>query len=176
MSRRRDIQIRPFREDDRAFYKAIMPRFVPAQVPPTRDPVALARYLDQHAAGERAYPADTELFIAVDSAGQSVGLIAIRPDREHFSGQAQAYIELLAVTEAAEGTGVGRALMAHADRSASERGLAQITLDVFATNSGAIAFYQRAGYQPDSIRMGRSLRGSAPALDAGGRFQSGEPG
>ena len=175
MSPRPDIQIRPFREDDRAFYKAILPRFVPAQPPLTRDPVAISRYLDQHANGERAYPADTELFIAVDPAGQSVGLIAIRPDREHFSGQPQAYIELLAVTEAAEGTGVGRALMAHADRWASERGLDQITLDVFATNTSAIAFYQRAGYQPDSIRMGRSLRGNGPALDAGGRARSSEP-
>jgi ribosomal protein S18 acetylase RimI-like enzyme len=168
MSPRLEIQIRPFRDDDRAFYKAIMPRFVPAQSPPTRDPVAIARYLDQHATGERAYPADTELFIAVDGAGQSVGLIAIRPDREHFSGEPQAYIELLAVTEAAEGTGVGRALMAHADRWARARGLDQITLDVFATNTGAIAFYQRAGYQPDSIRMGRSLRVDAPTIAAGG--------
>lgn len=174
MSPRPDIQIRPFREDDRAFYKAIMPRIVPAQPPPTRDPVAIARYLDQHATDERAYPADTELFIAVDAAGQSVGLIAIRPDREHFSGEPQAYIELVAVTEAAEGAGVGRALMTHADRWARERGLDQITLDVFATNAGAIAFHQRVGYQPDSIRMGRSLRVDATALHSGGSSHPGE--
>lgn len=175
MSPRPDFQIRPFREDDRAFYKAIMPRFVPAQSPPTRDPAAIARYLGQHATGERAYPADTELFIAVDAAGQQVGLIAIRPDREHFSGEPQAYIELLAVTEAAEGAGVGRALLAHAERWASARGLDQITLDVFATNTGAIAFYQQAGFQPDTIRMGRSLRADATALNSAGSSQPGEP-
>lgn len=162
------ILVRPFAEGDRAFLQTIMPRFIPEQTTPARELGDIARYLEQRASGEHEYPAGTELFIAVDGAGQPVGLSAIRADEDYFSGKARAYIELIAVTKAAEGTGVGRALMEHAERWARDRGLDEIALDVFASNTGAIAFYRKAGFHADFIRMSRSLRPDAKTPEATG--------
>src|SRR5690606_29159690 len=81
-------------------------------------------------------------------------------------------ISVIATTGAAEGTGVGRALMAHAETRARERGLSLLTLNVFATNARARRFYERAGYAVEMVKsathvpQGAGARGRA-ALGAG---------
>lgn len=160
-----DIQIRPFREEDRPFFETILTRLIPERTASPRDPGAIARYFARRGSGEIASPDGTEVFIAVDAGDHPVGMSAIRPDKDYFDGHPRAYIELLAVTEQAEGSSVGRALMNHAERWARSRHLREIALDVFATSTGAIAFYHRLGYQPDHIRMSLSLPVDAPAAD-----------
>lgn len=53
--------------------------------------------------------------------------------------------------------GVGRALMAHAERLATERGATRVMLLVDPTNLGAQAFYRAAGYAPDDLSLWKDL-------------------
>jgi ribosomal protein S18 acetylase RimI-like enzyme len=65
---------------------------------------------------------------------------------------------VIAVTMEAEGRGVGRALMAHAERWARERGHESITLSVFEGNRRAQGLYERAGYTVEMRRMTKQLQ------------------
>ena len=155
------VQIRSFVEEDRAFLIDIMTRLVPEETASPREPGAIARYLSEQATGARPFADGTKLFIAVDDSGQRLGLLGIRQDEDYFSGHPRAYVELLAVDEAATGRGIGRALIDFAEEWARERHCHEIALDAFATNDGALAFYERVGFRPDHIRLSKSLRPGA---------------
>jgi ribosomal protein S18 acetylase RimI-like enzyme len=83
---------------------------------------------------------------------QVAGLVSLA-EREHFTGELDAYIGELAVDAALEGRGAGRALMTAAEQWAADRGLAHITLETGARNHRARHFYERAGYQEEDIRL-----------------------
>lgn len=151
------VRVRPFDESDRAFLIEIMMRLVPERTGSPRDPEAVGRYLTDQATGARPLAEGTELFIAVDEAGERLGLLGIRKDEDYFSGHPRAYVELLAVIEAATGRGIGRALMSFAEQWARERDCLEVALDAFASNTGALAFYERVGFRPDHIRLSKSL-------------------
>lgn len=53
----------------------------------------------------------------------------------------------LAITPALRGRGVGRRLLADAERGARARGCERLRLEVRADNAAAIALYQAAGYR-----------------------------
>ena len=61
-------------------------------------------------------------------------------------GRDTAMVSRLFVTFAARGRGVGAALLEHAVREAHQRGLCPV-LDVLATSSAPIAFYERMGWR-----------------------------
>ena len=61
-------------------------------------------------------------------------------------GRDAAMVSRLFVASAARGRGVGAALLEHAVREAHQRGLHPV-LDVLATNSAPIAFYERMGWR-----------------------------
>ncbi len=83
--------------------------------------------------------------------------MTVRPDIDYFSGEAATYIERLATTEAAEGTGTGRLLMEWAAEWARSQGFRTIALDVFANNARARRFYCRNSYEEDFVRMVQTL-------------------
>lgn len=68
-----------------------------------------------------------------------------------------AYVTVLAVTKAAEGQGMAARLIEAAEEWAREQGFRLICLDVFANNRRARAFYERQGYQEDSLRLTKPL-------------------
>lgn len=89
--------------------------------------------------------------------GQVAGLVSLA-EREHFTGEMDAYIGELAVAATLEGRGCGRALMAGAEEWAAGRGLAHITLETGADNHRARHFYERAGFQEEDIRLTKPVR------------------
>jgi GNAT superfamily N-acetyltransferase len=66
-------------------------------------------------------------------------------------------VSTLAVTAAAAGQGVGRALMAAAEDWARQQGCALITLEVFAANSTARSVYARLGYAEQTLKLAKPL-------------------
>jgi len=68
------------------------------------------------------------------------------------------YPSLFAVAAAHEGQGVGRALLAHAERWAREHGCALLTLAVLPGNTRARALYEAAGFDTDLLRLAKPLR------------------
>jgi ribosomal protein S18 acetylase RimI-like enzyme len=54
--------------------------------------------------------------------------------------------------------GIGRALLAYAERWAREHHCRHVTLAVFPGNERARALYERAGYGTDLLRMAKPLK------------------
>ena len=97
------------------------------------------------------------VLVAEDSHGVCLGFASVARKR-HFSGEARAYVGELAVAADAEGKGIGRMLMQAVETWAVERGYRCITLETGAANERARGFYQRLGYQEESVTLTRVLR------------------
>jgi GNAT superfamily N-acetyltransferase len=152
----KQIEVRAFAASDAAFLARIAARIRPAATTSPRDPASMDRFFAQLASGRLLTEPGAEAFVAtIDD--ERVGLISVHPDVDYFTGHARAYVDVLVVAPEAEGLGVGRGLMNHAEGWARQHGCREVVLDVFANNVGAIAFYERCGYRPDHIRMAKSL-------------------
>ena len=93
-----------------------------------------------------------ELFLVAEVDGTVVG--AVMAGYEGHRGS----INYLAVDPAARRRGVGRALMAEAERLLQERGAPKINLQVRRENRDVIAFYERIGFSEDpSVGLGKRL-------------------
>ena len=151
------VSIRLATPADRDFLLAIADRLADFPLPAWRsreeiadgDRRALTDALD-HPAPER------DLFIA-ELNGSPAGCLLMWTLEDYFAHVRHAHVSVLAVTRAAEGCGVGRALMAHAERWARERGHARITLSVFEGNTRARALYERTGFAPEMRRYVKEL-------------------
>jgi GNAT superfamily N-acetyltransferase len=97
------------------------------------------------------------LLVAEDEEGTVAGFTFLEPHIDYFSGEEHGHIGMIAVTDVAEGTGTGRALMNAAEDWARERGYLKLTLNVFAGNARARSFYERLGYQVEIVRYTKGL-------------------
>ena len=91
-----------------------------------------------------------------ERAGVAVGCLHILTTTDFF-GTRHAHVSVVATTAAAEGSGVGRALIEHAEDWARRRGHALITLNVFAANDRARRFYERAGFTAEMVKYVKAL-------------------
>lgn len=98
---------------------------------------------------------DDEVLIA-EREGEPVGCLHVLATTDFF-GRRHAHISVLATTAAAEGTGVGQALLAYAEHWARRRGLSLLTLNVFAGNARARRIYDRAGFIPETLKYAKPL-------------------
>jgi GNAT superfamily N-acetyltransferase len=74
-----------------------------------------------------------------------------------FFGLRHGHVSVLATTAAAEGTGVARELMRHAEEWTRARGLELLTLNMFAANARARAFYERAGFEQEMVKYAKLI-------------------
>lgn len=66
----------------------------------------------------------------------------------------------VAVQPAAQGQGIGQALVRHAESALAERGCVKINLQMLAGNAKVEGFYARLGYQTEPrISMGKVMKG-----------------
>lgn len=149
------LRIRPAQPTDAAFVRAQVPRLAAFGPPAWRDPdqmtqvdtLELNRALLHPAPGESVWIAETD---------RPVGLLQLTVNTDYYQ-QTHGYITNLIVAEAAEGQGVGRVLLAHAEVWARAEGYATLSLSVFAQNTAARALYQKAGFGEDIIRCVKPL-------------------
>jgi len=73
--------------------------------------------------------------------GNPVGLIVLVPQADHL------LVENVAVDPAFQRGGVGRALLAHAEQRAAQRGLREIRLYTNAAMTENLSLYPRLGYR-----------------------------
>jgi ribosomal protein S18 acetylase RimI-like enzyme len=84
------------------------------------------------------------LVYLLEDGGALAGLIDLIPLADHL------VVESVAVAPAAQGQGVGRRLLAHAEAVARERGLAELRLLTNVKMETNIILYQRLGYREAS--------------------------
>ena len=100
-----------------------------------------------------------EWFLIGESAGRIVGTVMAG-----YEGH-RGWINYLAVEPGRQRAGLGRALMAEAERLLCAAGCPKINLQVRSTNAAVIAFYRRLGYAEDAVvSLGKRLEsdGQAP--------------
>ena len=152
------FSIRPLTNEDSDFVGRVAPRLYHGPTASPRDPEQFQRYFSALTPADLTRDSGTEAFVAAtENQGEPLGLLVMKPDFDYFTDHPRAYVEILVVAEEAEGRGIGKALMAHAEQWAREHGCREVVLDVFANNPSAIAFYERVGFAPDHIRMSKSL-------------------
>lgn len=96
-------------------------------------------------------------FIAIDDDGNKVDYVNVREGTDDVLGEPCGYIALLAVKSSHESRGIARALIQRAEEWAAEVGFDRVALDVFASNDRALKFYERAGFEAETIRVVKRL-------------------
>lgn len=154
-----NFQVRQAVGEDGEAILALMPRLASFDVPQSRNPVDLwrsdaamfRRWLDGEA--EECF-----VHVAVGDANQLLGftLVSLRP--ELLSHEPSAHLEAIAVSEDAEGSGIGQALLTAAENEARTKGAKTMTLHVFAVNGRARRFYEKSGYDGELLRYIKALQ------------------
>jgi ribosomal protein S18 acetylase RimI-like enzyme len=146
-----EVTIRRATEDDRPILSALALRLADFPLPAWRqaDEIAAAD-TDAMRTAVRGNRPDDEVFLAFRESA-AVGCLHILATTDFF-GKRHAHVSVLATSQAAEGSGVGRALMAHAEEWARRRHLSLLTLNVFAANERARRFYERQGFTPETVK------------------------
>ncbi len=152
------MKIRDARPADGDEMLALMPRLADFDVPQGRQADDLynddAELMRQWLAGSAD---DCLVQAAVDDNENILGftLVRLRPDA--LSHEPSAHLEAIAVSTAAEGQGVGRALLTAAEENSSKHGAQSITLHVISSNSRARNLYEQSGYFGEMIRYIKRL-------------------
>jgi ribosomal protein S18 acetylase RimI-like enzyme len=93
-----------------------------------------------------------ELFFVIEDAGALVATAMVGYDGH------RGWVNYLAVAGSHRRRGLGRRLMAEAERALAERGCPKLNVQVRATNADVLAFYARLGYAQDEVvSLGRRL-------------------
>ncbi len=140
---------------DRDFILSLVPRFADFGPPLWRTPQQIIERTIRSIEEGLARPADT--FLIAEAGGQPLGFIRLITSMDYFDDKPVGYIADVAVVAAAEGQGVGRALMSAAEQWAESHHLGLLELHVFANNWRSIEFYEKLGYQPEVVKYVKLL-------------------
>jgi GNAT superfamily N-acetyltransferase len=138
------------------FVLGLAPRLL-IVMPPWRDPELwlaafqswITKSIDQH--GQTAM-----VFVAENDHGERLGFATLS-HATHFTGEPQAYVDELATSEAAEGSGVGAALIGACEQWAREQGYRALALSTGAANLRALGFYHHLGFQDEDVKLVKIL-------------------
>lgn len=145
-------------DDDDDFILALVPRFVDFPLPAWRQRRECINGIhDDLRIHLEEQPPNSYLFVAEDTHGERVGFIHLKRTEDFFNGRGNCHISDLAVAPQHEGRGVGKALLAHAERWAREHRCQLLTLAVFPGNARALSLYEASGFAPDLLRLAKPV-------------------
>jgi ribosomal protein S18 acetylase RimI-like enzyme len=149
-------QIRPYRPADREQVMAIAPRLA-EWVATWRDPAAVLDAVHGWVRGsiEACGQPGHAVYVAADG-DDVVGFVSVS-EREHFTGQVDAYVGELAVRSGQERRGIATALMGAAQAWAADRGRPFLTLDTGAANRPARNLYRALGFGEEDVRLTKAI-------------------
>lgn len=151
------VRVRPYAPEDRDAVIDLAPRLLIGVAGWLDPPAVLDAVHGWVQAAVDAIGPDQAVLVAEDDRGRRVGFVTVARNT-HWAGAPQAYVGELVVAEDAEGSGVGRALLAAVAAWARDHGCATVALDTGAANTRARRFYARAGFVEESIKLVQVLR------------------
>lgn len=156
------VTIRPYRESDNAALRQCVieiqeyERKLDERMSPGEE--IADRYLSDML--EHANISSARIFIA-ELSGAVVGYVAVdakvtnnEPDEYDYE---YAYISDVIVLEAARGKGIGKALLAEAEKFAKDNAARWLRIGVLGVNQNAHRLYQSLGFEPREIVLEKSL-------------------
>ena len=147
------VRIRDAQHGGREFIIGLVPELLAFDSPPpwrdrqhmtAIDVRAISGALDGTSQG-------TRVFVAEEARGHGLGFVHLCEGEDYYGG-ACGHAGDIVVAPAARGRGVGRALLAAAERWAREQGYRMLTLNVFLKNEKARALYEDLGYEAETVR------------------------
>ena len=146
------VSIRPASPNDRSFVLDLAERLVSFDVPPHREKAelvegdrrALREWFDSPKAAEAMFIAELD--------GTPAGCAYLVTLVDYFNERPHAHLSVLVVAAAAEGKGVGSALLDRSVEWAKDQNSDRLTLSALVTNARARALYERKGFGGEYIR------------------------
>ena len=156
-SERAAIRVRPYKPGDEAFVLSLAPRLL-IGIPPWRSAERWLESVQQWLTADfENHGTQSMLFIAENEQEKRLGFAGVA-HAHHFTGEGQAYLGELAVSEEAQGQGAGQALVQACEQWAREQGYRSLVLDTgTANNERARRFYQRLGFLEESVKLAKLL-------------------
>ena len=90
--------------------------------------------------------------VAQSETGEIWGVAMASMGEEFFDHSPSAHLEVVSVASAADGRGVGKALIAQVEASAKKRGAGSLSLHVIRNNHRARHVYKKLGFEEEMIR------------------------
>ena len=150
-------EIRPATADDRTFIESLSPRLSGVPGPAWHDLAGMEGFQQRYMAATFAHAEDGAQTLVAWSGERRLGYIHMRPGKDGVTDEPCGYVSLLALEKDAEGRGLAHHLMQAAEDWARGRGYRLLSLDVFADNRRAVAFYERRGFRSETLRMVKPL-------------------
>lgn len=100
----------------------------------------------------RERPANRDIVVATDAEDQVLGFLMYVIREDWLSHEPNIYIDSLAVSDQAEGLGIGSRLLERVEEIAQEQGIKILSLQVVGTNTRARRLYQKMGFTEEVIR------------------------
>lgn len=152
-----ELVVRPARPADREFVAGLAAALLEFAPPALGEPEDLLAPFQAMLARAVSEPeGQARVLIAEDGDRRPLGFISLQI-RDDAAGTPRAHVADLAVAGSARRRGVGSGLMAAAEAWAQEQGLARLSLNVWATNESALAFYDRLGYHAESLSLVKTV-------------------
>ena len=131
----------------------LLPRLADFPIPNKRKPKEFwqgdALLVKQHFDEKNMY---TRIWIAVDETDHILGTLLLRFNQDPLNEQTNAHVEVLAVSEQAEGNGVASRLLEMAEAEILKQQAFSLSLNVFSNNVRARSFYRKFGFDEEMIR------------------------
>ncbi|TMC33948.1 MAG: GNAT family N-acetyltransferase [Chloroflexi bacterium] len=150
------LRVRQYVPADREFVLSLAPRLA-IGIPPWRDPQKMIATVQGWITESiKQHGNKTMVIVAEDEHGERLGFATVSHDT-HFTGEGQAYIGELAISEETEGRGVGKALAQACEQWAREQGYRILSLATGAANERALGFYRHMGYLDEDVKLVKLL-------------------
>jgi ribosomal protein S18 acetylase RimI-like enzyme len=153
------LLIRLANAEDDAFILGLVARLVEFELPPWRKRGECAKGIREDVARHLSdQPPSSHVFVVEDDTGTRVGFLHLQTLTDQLTAAQNCHISDLAVATGYDGRGIGRALLAYAERWAKEHHCRHLTLSVFPGNTRARTLYERNGFGTDLLRMAKPLK------------------
>jgi GNAT superfamily N-acetyltransferase len=154
---RRAIRVRDAREADQTFVFETAARLAAFGPPPWRTVDEIIEAEARTLRDVFESPDDGSRVLIAEAGDERLGFMLLEELRDYFTLERHGHVGILAVTDGAEGRGVGGALIRAAESWARDRGYRTLTLNVFTGNQHARDVYEHLGFEPDTIKYIKAL-------------------
>ena len=151
------ITIRPAVPADRAFVVGLAERLANFDPAPWRTRSELVAGDRRALEGWFDAPGEGEAMLIAEIDGMPSGCAYLLGAIDYFTGDSHGHLSVLAVSDEAEGRGVGSALLDACESWARARGSDRLTLHAMVANTRARHLYERRGYVGELIRYVKLL-------------------